>query len=108
VHHVDRNYEVGDRVFLRVKPHKSSIKSGKGVELSPRFLGHFEVVKNKGPMAFRLALLDSLRHMLDIFHVSVLRNYVSDPPHVIDMSSLQVSDKGALTKEPIHILDHHI
>ena len=30
-HRVDRSYEVSDRVFLRVKPHKSSIKFGKGV-----------------------------------------------------------------------------
>ena len=29
-HQVDRSYEVGDRVFLRVKLHKSSIKFGKG------------------------------------------------------------------------------
>jgi hypothetical protein len=49
-----------------------------------------------------------LRHMHDIFHVSVLRHYISDPTHVIDMSSLQVSDEGVLTAEPIHILDHHI
>jgi hypothetical protein len=26
-----------------------------------------------------------------------LRHYVSDPTHVIDMSSLQVSDEGVLT-----------
>ena len=25
-HRVDRSYEVGDRVFVRVKPHKNSIK----------------------------------------------------------------------------------
>jgi hypothetical protein len=39
VHRVDRSYEVGDQVFLQVKLHKSSIKFGKGVELSPRFVG---------------------------------------------------------------------
>jgi hypothetical protein len=43
-HCVDRSYEVGDRVFLRVKPHKSLIKFGKGVKLSPRFMGPFEIV----------------------------------------------------------------
>ena len=59
-------------------------------------------------MACRLSLLDSLRHMHDVFHVSVLRHYISDPTHVIDMSSLQISDKGALTVEPIRILDHHV
>ena len=29
-HRVDHSYKVGDRVFLRFKPHKSSIKFGKG------------------------------------------------------------------------------
>jgi hypothetical protein len=59
-------------------------------------------------VAYRLALHDSLRCMHDVFHVYVLRNYISDPIHVIDMSSLQVSDEGALMTELIHIKDHHI
>jgi hypothetical protein len=44
-------------------------------------------------------LPDSLRRMHDVFHVSVLRHYISDPTHVIEMSSLQVSDEGVLTDE---------
>jgi hypothetical protein len=44
--------EVDDRVFLRVKPHKSSIKFGKGAKLSPRFVGPFEIVERKGPVAY--------------------------------------------------------
>jgi hypothetical protein len=71
-------------------------------------VGPFEVVERKGPVAYRLALPDSLRRMHDVFHVFVLRHYVSDPTDVIDMSSLQVSDKGALTMESINILDHRI
>jgi hypothetical protein len=59
-------------------------------------------------MAYQLALPNSLRCMHDLFHVSVLRHYISDPSHVIDMISLQVSDKCSLMMEPIHILDHHI
>ena len=71
-------------------------------------MGPFEVVERKGPVAYRLALPDSLRHMHDVFHVSVLRHYISDPTHVIDMSSLQVSDEGALMDESICILYHHV
>jgi hypothetical protein len=108
VHRIDHSYEVGDRVFLQVKPHKSSIKFEKGDKLSPRFVGPFKVVERKGPVAYRLSLLDSLRRMHDVFHVFVLRNYVSDPTHLIDMSSLQVSEEGALMTEQIHILDHRI
>ena len=66
-HRVNRSYEVGDRVFLQVKPHKSSIKFGKGAKLSPRFMGLFKIVERKGPVAYQLALPDSLRHIHDVF-----------------------------------------
>jgi hypothetical protein len=91
-----------------VKPHKSSIKFGKGYKLSPRFLGPFEFMERKGPVAYQLPFSDSLRRMHDVFHIFLLRHYVSDPTHVIDMSSLHMSDEGALMVEPICILDHRI
>jgi len=84
------------------------VKFGKGDKLSPRFVGPFKIIEKKGPVAYRLALPDFLRRMHDVSHVSVLRHYVSDPTHVIDMSSLQVSDEGVLTAEPVHILDHRV
>jgi hypothetical protein len=93
---------------LLVKPHKTLIKLGKGAKLSPRFVVPFVIVERKGPVAYRLALPDSLRHVLDVFHVSILRHYISDPTHVIGMSSLQVSDEGALMAESIRILDNWI
>jgi hypothetical protein len=62
---------VSDRVFLRVKPHKSSIKFGKGDKISPRFMGPFVIMERKGPVVYRLALPNSLRRMHDFFHVSV-------------------------------------
>jgi hypothetical protein len=46
---VDRSYELGDRVFLWVKPRKSSIKFGKGDKLSPRFMGPFEMWRERDP-----------------------------------------------------------
>jgi hypothetical protein len=52
VRRVDRSYKVGDRVFLWVKLHKSSIQFGKGAKLSPRFMGPFEIVERKGPVAY--------------------------------------------------------
>jgi hypothetical protein len=91
-----------------VKPHNISIKFGKGAKLSPRFVGPFKFVEKKGPMAYRLALHDSLRHMQDVFHVSILRHYVSDPTHVIEKRYLQVLDEGILMAEPICILGHRI
>ena len=71
-------------------------------------MGPFDIVERKGPVAYRLALPISLRHMHDAFHVSVLRHYISDPTHAIDLSSLQVLDDGALMAEPVRILDHRV
>ena len=71
-------------------------------------MGPFEIVERKGPVAYRLAFPDSSRRMHDVFHISILRHYISDPTHVIEMSSLQVLDEGEITTETINILDHHI
>jgi hypothetical protein len=68
--------------------HKSSINFGKGYKLSPRFVVTFDIVEMKGPIAYQIALFDSLRHMHDCFHIYFLRHYISDPTHVIDMISL--------------------
>jgi hypothetical protein len=51
VHCMDHSYEVCDRFFLWVKPHKSSIKFRKGAKLSPRFVGPIKFVEKKGLMA---------------------------------------------------------
>jgi hypothetical protein len=67
-----------------------------------------KIVERKGLVAYRLALLDSFRRTHDVFNVSVLRHYISDPTHVIDMSSLQELDEGMVMVDSIQTLDHHI
>jgi hypothetical protein len=89
VHRVDCNYEVGDQIFLWVKSHQCSIKFRKGAKISPRFLGPFEVVERKGPVAYQLDFPHSWRSIHNVYLVSFLRHYVNDPTHEIDMSSLR-------------------
>ena len=79
---------VGDRVFLRVRPHKSPIYYGKGSKLAPHFVGHFEILEQIGPVAYRLALPPSLSHIHDVFHVIVLWKYIYDESHLIDWDAL--------------------
>ena len=63
------------------------------------------ILEKLGPVAYRLALPSSLIRMHNVFHVSILRHYISDPSHVINLSNLQISNDGVLKAEPIHILD---
>ena len=63
------------------------------------------ILEKLGPVAYHLAFPSSLSRMHNVFHVSILRHYISDPSHVINLSNLQISDDGVLKAELIHILD---
>ena len=91
-------------MFLRVRPHKSPIRYGKGSKLAPHFFGPFEILERIGPVAYHLALPPSLSHIHDVFHVSVLRKYIYDESHLIDWDALQVESDGHIALEPICIL----
>ncbi|KAH9319415.1 hypothetical protein KI387_021184 [Taxus chinensis] len=101
---VDRNYKLGEKVFLRVKPKKSSITFGKSAKLSPHYVGPFEIVEIINPVAYRLALPPDLSQMHDVFHISLLKKYVTNLSHVLNWNSLQVQDPGIILVKPIRVL----
>ena len=81
-------FSVGDSVFLRVHSRKSPIHYGKGSKLAPHFFGPFEIFKRIGAIAYRLALPPSLLCIHDVFHVSVLRQYIPNVTDVLDWYAL--------------------
>ena len=104
-HRIDRQFSVGDKVFLWVRPRKSPIRFGKGSKLSPRFVGPFEILERIGPVAYKLALPPSLSRIHNVFHVSVLRKYIPDISHVLDWKHLQIMD-GQILLEPVLIMQN--
>ena len=65
-------FEVGDHVFLKVKPKRGVVRFGKRGKLSPRFIGPFEILERVGTVAYRLALPPSMSGVHEVFHVSML------------------------------------
>ena len=41
----------------------------------------------------------------NVFHASLLKKYVYDTKHVVDLSLLQVEPDGEFSPEPTHVLD---
>ena len=59
-------------------------------KLSPRFIGSYEVIEKVGPMAYRLTLPLEFEKIYNVFHVSMLRRYRSDPWHVVSSETIQL------------------
>ena len=55
------------------------MRFGKKGKLSPRFIGPYKVIEKVGPVGYRLALPPKLEKIHNVFHVSMLRRYRSDP-----------------------------
>ena len=100
----DIEFSVGDKVFLKISPWKGVIRFGKKGKLSPRFIGPYEVIERIGPVAYRLALPPSLEGVHNVFHVSMLRRYRSDPTHVLKEQPVELKENLSYEEAPIAIL----
>jgi len=75
-----------------VSPLKGSLRFGQKGKLALRYIGPFEVLQRIGPVAYSLALPPALQGIHDVFHVSNLLWYMSDPEHVIPYEPLQLKE----------------
>ncbi|KAL0539895.1 hypothetical protein IC582_024116 [Cucumis melo] len=101
-------FEIGDKVFLKVAPMKGVLRFERRGKLSPRFVGPFEILERIGPVAYRLALPPSLSAVHDVFHVSMLRKYVPDPSHVVDYEPLEIDENLSYVEQPVEILAREV
>ncbi|KAI5335475.1 hypothetical protein L3X38_025608 [Prunus dulcis] len=74
----DLQFEVGDWVFLKLSPWKGVV---------------------------RLALPSDMSRLHDVFHVSMLRKYISDPPHVLEEQPIELQEDLTYVEQPVQILD---
>ena len=78
-----KEFQVGEHVFIKVRPKRSSLKLGSCAKLAPRYYGPFEILSNIGQVAYQLALPPNLR-VHNVFCISVLKKYVHDAIHVVN------------------------
>ncbi|KAL5567484.1 hypothetical protein UlMin_024059 [Ulmus minor] len=98
-------FNEGNHVFLKIAPMKGVMRFGRKGKLSPRFIGPFEILKRVGKVAYQLALPPSLSAVHNVFHVSMLKKYISDPSHVLQEAPVEIDEKLSYEEKPVQILD---
>ena len=93
----DIEYEVEDRVFLKVSPWRKILRFGKKKKLSPNFID-----------PYRLALPPELSKLHDVFHVSMLQRYRSDELDILLVQDIQVQPDFTYDEEPKAILAREV
>ena len=98
-------FQVGDRVMLKVSPWKGVIRFRKRGKLGPRYIGPFRIIDRVGKVAYRLELPEELNSIHNTFHVSQLRKCLADEAQYIPLADITVDEKLGYVEEPVEILD---
>ncbi|GKA45259.1 putative reverse transcriptase domain-containing protein [Tanacetum coccineum] len=101
-------FQVGDRVMLKVSPWKGVVHFGKRGKLNPRYVGPFKVLAKVGSVAYKLELPQELSRVHNTFHVSNLKKCYSDEPLAVPLEGLHIDDKLQFMEEPVEIMEREI
>ncbi|GJX99872.1 putative reverse transcriptase domain-containing protein [Tanacetum coccineum] len=101
-------FEVGDKVMLKMSPWKGVIRFGKRGKLNPRCIRPFKILDKVGMLAYRLELPEQLSRVHSTFHVSNLKKYFIDEPLAIPSYEIQIDDKLYFIEEPVEIMDREV
>ena len=80
-------FQVGEHVFIKVRPKNISLRLGSCANLVPRYCRPFEILSRIRQVAYQLALPPNLK-VHNVFHISVLKKYVHDATHVINWNDV--------------------
>ncbi|GJR30230.1 hypothetical protein Tco_1106462 [Tanacetum coccineum] len=101
-------FQVRDKVMLKVSPWKGVVRFGKRGKLNPRYVGPFKVLEKVGEVAYKLELPEELSRVHNTFHVSNLKKCHADEPLAVPLDGLHLDDKLHFVKEPLEIVGREV
>ncbi|GJT36035.1 putative reverse transcriptase domain-containing protein [Tanacetum coccineum] len=101
-------FQIGDKVMLKVSPWKGVIRFGKWGKLNPCYIGPFKIIDKVETVAYRLKLPKKLSRVHSTFHVSNLRKCMIDEPLAIPLDEFQIDDKLHFIEESVEIMDREV
>ncbi|XP_074356386.1 uncharacterized protein LOC141696096 [Apium graveolens] len=103
-----KEFEVGDKVLLKVSPWKGVMRFGKKGKLSRRYIALFVILKELGSVSYQLALPPDLKFIHDIFHITVLKAYRADNCHILSYEPIEVQPDLTYEEQLVQIMDDKV
>nr|GFB96784.1 putative reverse transcriptase domain-containing protein [Tanacetum cinerariifolium] len=101
-------FQVGDKVMLKVSPWKGVVRFGKQGKLDPKYIGPFKLLEDIVKVAYKLEFPEELSRVHNTFHVSNLKKCHADEPLAVMLDGLHFDDKLHFVEEPVEIVDREV
>ncbi|GKF71158.1 hypothetical protein Tco_0207272, partial [Tanacetum coccineum] len=101
-------FQVGDKVMLKVSPWKGFVRFYKRGKLNPRYVGPFKGLEKVGEVAYKLELPEDLSRVHNTFHVSNLKKGHANEPLAVPLDGLHLDDKLHFVEEPLEIVGREV
>ena len=74
-------------------------------KLAPRYIGPYQIIVQKGPVANKLQLPPEMKAIFSVFHVSQLKKCLRVPEEAIEPTSIKIQADLTCEERPIKVLE---
>ena len=76
--------------------------------MNPQYIDPFKILERIGLVAYRLELSRDLERIHNVFHMSMLRKYISDTTHVLEAPPVKLKEDLSFEVQPMGIVDQRM
>ncbi|KAK4737356.1 hypothetical protein R3W88_001053 [Solanum pinnatisectum] len=87
---------------------KNVMRFGKKGNLSPLYVGPYQILKRVGKVAYELDLPNELAPIHPVFHVSMLKKCIGDPVSILPLEGLGVDENLSYEDVSVEIMDRQV
>ncbi|KAL1224845.1 RNA-directed DNA polymerase-like protein [Cardamine amara subsp. amara] len=101
-------FEVRDRVYLKMALLRGPNRSITATKLSPRYMGPFRIVERVGPVAYQLELPEIMHAFHKVFHVSMLKKCFHRGDEVVAEIPSDLQPNLTVKARPLRVVERRV